>query len=78
MSNPIKPFDAADLRKLLATASNRFTELNDDGLIPAFSEMELKGIILQEIGVSVPFLSFLCVGAGTKPDRDGSKPDFFG
>jgi Leucine rich repeat variant len=47
MSNPIKPFDAADLRKLLATASNRFTELNDDGWIPAFSEMELKDIILR-------------------------------
>ena len=47
MSNHIKPFDAADLRKLLATASNRFTGLNDDGWIPAFSEMELKDIILR-------------------------------
>ena len=47
MSNPIKPFNAADLRKLLATASNKFTALNDDGWIPAFSEMELKDIILR-------------------------------
>ena len=47
MSNPIKPFNAADLRKLLATAINTFTALNDDGWIPAFSEMELKDIILR-------------------------------
>ncbi len=47
MSNPIKPFNAADLRKLLATASNKFTALNDDGWIPAISEMELKDIILR-------------------------------
>ena len=43
----LKPFNAADLRKLLATASNKFTALNDDGWIPAFSEMELKDIILR-------------------------------
>ena len=47
MSNDLKPFNAADLRKLLATASNKFTALNDDGWIPAFSEMELKDIILR-------------------------------
>ena len=47
MSNDLKPFNAADLRKLLATAINTFTALNDDGWIPAFSEMELKDIILR-------------------------------
>ena len=45
MPNYIKPFDAADLRKLLSTTDNKFTELSDDKWIPAFSVMELNKIL---------------------------------
>ena len=45
MPNYIKPFDAADLRKLLSTASNRFTALSDDKWIPEFSVRELNEIL---------------------------------
>ena len=59
MPNYVKPFDAADLRKLLSTASNKFTELSDDKWISEFSVMELNDIIprsdcklLRQIAVS--------------------------
>ena len=45
MPNYIKPFDAADLRKLLSTTDNKFTALSDDKWIPTFSVMELNKIL---------------------------------